>query len=143
LHLFAPIVGEATAIGRDRIEHFAACGDTRAVLAGNAGVPLGVAATSRPSGSQSIESFYWTPRTLVAEPVRSMLALESVINVDAAVLLRAVELYEVDRLDFDEACLWGVPKALESTGWLRSIALSTVSGRRTCRGRTIGERRRC
>jgi predicted nucleic acid-binding protein len=49
----------------------------------------------------------------VAEPVRSLLDLESVISVDPAVLLRAVELYAVDRLDFDEEYLVA---CAESTG---------------------------
>jgi predicted nucleic acid-binding protein len=52
-----------------------------------------------------LESFYNAPRGQVAEAVRSLLALASVVCVDAAVLLRAVEVYETDRLDFAEAYL--------------------------------------
>jgi predicted nucleic acid-binding protein len=52
-----------------------------------------------------LESFYEAPRAQVAEAVRSLLALPSVVGVDAADLLRAVEVYEVDRLDFAEAYL--------------------------------------
>ncbi len=60
-----------------------------------------------------LESFYETPRTQVAEVVRSLLALDSVISVDAALMLRALEIYEVDRLDFAEAYLVA---CAESTG---------------------------
>jgi predicted nucleic acid-binding protein len=45
--------------------------------------------------------------------MRSLLALSSVVTVDAAVLLRAVEVYETDRLDFAEAYLVA---CAESTG---------------------------
>lgn len=60
-----------------------------------------------------LESFYETPRIQVAEAVRSLLAMDSVISVDAALLLRALEVYEVDRLDFAEAYLVA---CAESTG---------------------------
>jgi predicted nucleic-acid-binding protein len=60
-----------------------------------------------------LESFYETPRTQVAEAVRSLLALDSVTSVDAALLLRAIEVYEVERLDFAEAYLVA---CAESTG---------------------------
>jgi predicted nucleic-acid-binding protein len=52
-----------------------------------------------------LESFYETPRVQVAEAVRSLLALDSVVSVDSALLLRAIEIYEVERLDFAEAYL--------------------------------------
>lgn len=52
-----------------------------------------------------LESFYETPRGQVAEAVRSLIAFESVVCVDPALLLRAVEVYETDRLDFAEAYL--------------------------------------
>jgi predicted nucleic acid-binding protein len=52
-----------------------------------------------------LESFYEAPRAQVAEAVRSLVALASVVTVDAALLLRAVEVYERDRLDFAEAYL--------------------------------------
>jgi predicted nucleic-acid-binding protein len=60
-----------------------------------------------------LESFYETPRQQVAGTVRSLLALASIVVVDRDVLLRAVEVYEVDRLDFAEAYLVA---CAESTG---------------------------
>jgi predicted nucleic-acid-binding protein len=60
-----------------------------------------------------LESFYEAPRPQVAEAVRSLLALDSVISVDSALLLRAIEVYEVERLDFAEAYLVA---CAESTG---------------------------
>ena len=45
--------------------------------------------------------------------MRSLLAFESVITLDWAMLLRAVEVYEHDRLDFAEAYLVA---AAETTG---------------------------
>jgi predicted nucleic acid-binding protein len=52
-----------------------------------------------------LESFYEAPRNQVAEAVRSMIAFESIVCVDPAMLLRAIEVYETDRLDFAEAYL--------------------------------------
>lgn len=52
-----------------------------------------------------LESFYEAPRQQVAEVIRSLLAFPSVVTVDPALLLRAIELYEIDRLDFAEAYL--------------------------------------
>lgn len=52
-----------------------------------------------------LESFYEAPRPQVAEAMRSLIALRSVVTVDPALLLRALEVYEVDRLDFAEAYL--------------------------------------
>jgi predicted nucleic-acid-binding protein len=52
-----------------------------------------------------LESFYEVPRERVAESVRSLIAMESCVSVDATLLLRAVEVYETDRLDFAEAYL--------------------------------------
>lgn len=60
-----------------------------------------------------LESFYETPRGKVAEIMRSLLAMGSIVVVDRDVLLRAVEVYEVDRLDFAEAYLVA---CAESTG---------------------------
>ena len=60
-----------------------------------------------------LESFYEAPRPQVAGAIRSLLALASVVCVDSALLLRAVEVYEVDRLDFAEAYLVA---CAESTG---------------------------
>lgn len=60
-----------------------------------------------------LESFYEAPRRQVAETVRSLLALRSIVTADRDVLLRAVEVYEGDRLDFAEAYLVA---CAESTG---------------------------
>jgi predicted nucleic-acid-binding protein len=60
-----------------------------------------------------LESFYEAPRQQIAEVVRSLLAFRSVSVVDPALLLRAIEIYEVDRLDFAEAYLVA---CAESTG---------------------------
>jgi predicted nucleic acid-binding protein len=60
-----------------------------------------------------LESFYETPREDVARVVRSLIAFESVVCVDPPLLLRAIEVYELDRLDFAEAYLVA---CAESTG---------------------------
>ena len=52
-----------------------------------------------------LESFYEAPRDQVAGAIRSLIAFEAVVCVDPALLLRAVEVYELDRLDFAEAYL--------------------------------------
>lgn len=52
-----------------------------------------------------LESFYEAPRTQIAEAMRSLLAFDSITVVDPALLLRAIELYDVNRLDFAEAYL--------------------------------------
>ncbi len=67
-----------------------------------------------------LESFYEAPRPQVARAVRSLLALGSVVCVDAPLLLRAVEIYETNRLDFAEAYLVA---SAESTGVNRIASL--------------------
>jgi predicted nucleic-acid-binding protein len=52
-----------------------------------------------------LESFYEVPRERVAELMRAAIALPSIRTVDPASLLRALEIYEVDRLDFAEVYL--------------------------------------
>jgi len=52
-----------------------------------------------------LESFYEVARERVAELMRAAIALPSIRTVDSASLLRALEVYEVDRLDFAEAYL--------------------------------------
>ncbi len=52
-----------------------------------------------------LESFYHVPHAKVAEAMRSLIAFKAVITVDPALLLRALEVYEVERLDFAEAYL--------------------------------------
>jgi predicted nucleic acid-binding protein len=60
-----------------------------------------------------LESFYEAPRDEVATALRSLVAFESLFCVDPALLLRAVEVYETDRLDFAGAYLVA---CAESTG---------------------------
>ncbi len=52
-----------------------------------------------------LESFYEVARSRVAELMRAVTALPSIHTVDSAALLRALEVYEVERLDFAEAYL--------------------------------------
>ena len=52
-----------------------------------------------------LESFYEVPRPKVAELVRAIIAFQSVVVLDPAMLLRTLEVYEVDRLDFADAYL--------------------------------------
>jgi predicted nucleic-acid-binding protein len=52
-----------------------------------------------------LESFYEVERERVAELLRAAVALPSIAVLDAPLLLRALEIYEVDRLDFAEAYL--------------------------------------
>lgn len=52
-----------------------------------------------------LESFYEVERQQVAELMRSAIAFPSIETVDTPVLLRALEIYELDRLDFAEAYL--------------------------------------
>jgi predicted nucleic acid-binding protein len=52
-----------------------------------------------------LESFYEVPRAEIAGMARALLALPSIEAGDHDLLLRAVEIYEVLRLDFAEAYL--------------------------------------
>ena len=52
-----------------------------------------------------LESFYATPRSQIAEAMRSLLAFGSIVTVDPELLRRAIEVYEVERIDFAEAYL--------------------------------------
>jgi predicted nucleic-acid-binding protein len=52
-----------------------------------------------------LESFYEVGRERVAELLRAAIAFPSVETLDAPSLLRALEIYEVDRLDFADAYL--------------------------------------
>lgn len=65
-----------------------------------------------------LESFYEVARPRVATLMRSALALPSIKVVDSSLLLRALEVYETDRVDFAEAYLVG---QAETTG-VREIA---------------------
>ena len=52
-----------------------------------------------------LESFYEVQRERLAELVRAVIGFQPIVVVDAPLLLRALEVYEVDRLDFAEAYL--------------------------------------
>jgi predicted nucleic-acid-binding protein len=52
-----------------------------------------------------LESFYEVPRERVAELMRAAVALPMIKALSPAILLRALEVYEVDHLDFAEAYL--------------------------------------
>jgi len=52
-----------------------------------------------------LESFYEVHRPRVAELMRAVIAFPSIRTIDPQSLLRALEIYEVDRLDFAEAYL--------------------------------------
>ena len=52
-----------------------------------------------------LESFYEADRARVAELLRSIIAYPAVVVLDAPLFLRALEVYEVNRLDFAEAYL--------------------------------------
>ena len=52
-----------------------------------------------------LESYYEVPRTRVAETLRAILAFPTIRVVDTDLLRRAIEVYEVDRLDFADAYL--------------------------------------
>ncbi len=52
-----------------------------------------------------LESFYEVERTPVAELMRAAISLPSIATLDEATLLRALEIYEVERLDFAESYL--------------------------------------
>lgn len=56
-------------------------------------------------GVYVLESFYEVERERVAELMRSAIALPTIQTVSPASLLRALEVYELDRLDFAEAYL--------------------------------------
>ena len=52
-----------------------------------------------------LESYYELPRTRLADTLRAILAFPAIRVVDAELLGRAVEVYEVHRLDFADAYL--------------------------------------
>ncbi len=52
-----------------------------------------------------LESFYEVRRAQVATTLRAVLAFPAIRVLDADLLQRAVEVYEVHRLDFADACL--------------------------------------
>jgi predicted nucleic acid-binding protein len=52
-----------------------------------------------------LESFYKAPRDEIAEAMRSIVAFRSMVSVDPALLLRAIEVHETAGIDFAEAYL--------------------------------------
>ena len=52
-----------------------------------------------------LESFYGTPRAQVAATLRAVLAFPAIRVIDADLLQRAIEVYDVLRLDFADAYL--------------------------------------
>jgi predicted nucleic acid-binding protein len=52
-----------------------------------------------------LESFYEVARPEISEAMRALIMMESVSIVDAPLLLRSLEIYEHDRLDFAESYL--------------------------------------
>lgn len=52
-----------------------------------------------------LESYYEAPRTQVADTLRAVLGFPAISLVDADLAQRAVEVYDVDRLDFADAYL--------------------------------------
>jgi len=52
-----------------------------------------------------LESFYEVERGRVAELMRSAISMPTLTTNDADLLLRALEVYEIERLDFAEAYL--------------------------------------
>jgi predicted nucleic-acid-binding protein len=73
-----------------------------------------------------LESFYEVERGRVATLMRAAIALPSVEVIDAPLLLRALELYERERLDFAEAYL--VANA-EATGVRRVVSFDRAIDR--------------
>ena len=58
-----------------------------------------------------LESFYEVPRARAAEMMRAALALPSIETIDPDLLLRALAIYEIERLDFAEAYLVALAEA--------------------------------
>jgi predicted nucleic acid-binding protein len=52
-----------------------------------------------------LESFYKVKRPQIAAAMRSLLAFPAIVTIDPALLLRAIEVYENERLDFAESYL--------------------------------------
>jgi predicted nucleic-acid-binding protein len=58
-----------------------------------------------------LQSFYEVEPPRIAELLRSALALPSIVPLDHALLLRALEVYELERIDFAEAYLVALAEA--------------------------------
>jgi predicted nucleic-acid-binding protein len=66
-----------------------------------------------------LESFYEVPRDQIARAMRSLVGFDSVVCVEPALLLRAIEVYDTERIDFAEAYLVA---CAESTGIGRIVS---------------------
>jgi predicted nucleic acid-binding protein len=66
-----------------------------------------------------LESFYEQPASRVAELLRAVVAFPAIRVVDEGLILRALEIYERDRLDFAEAYL---AASAEATGIGRVVS---------------------
>jgi predicted nucleic-acid-binding protein len=80
-----------------------------------------------------LESFYEVKRPRVAELMRAAIALPSIETMDADLLLRALAVYELDRLDFAEAYLVALAEATgvrEIVSFDRSVDRVDTVGRR-------------
>ncbi len=60
-----------------------------------------------------LESYYEVPRAQVTTSLRAIVGFPAIRVVDEELLLRAIEIYEIDRLDFADAYLVA---SAESTG---------------------------
>lgn len=65
-----------------------------------------------------LESYYERPKAEVVQLARSLLALDSIVTADHDVLLRSLDLYELQKLDYGEAYL----AALAETSGIEKIA---------------------
>jgi predicted nucleic-acid-binding protein len=80
-----------------------------------------------------LESFYEVPRERLAELMRAAVALPNLKTIDEAILIRSLEIYELDRLDFAEAYLAAQAEATgvgEILSFDRSIDRLTTVRRR-------------
>ena len=71
----------------------------------SSGTPLLLADLILAEVAYVLESFYEHPRPRVAEVLRAIVASPSIKTTGPDLLLRAIEVYEIDRLDFAEAYL--------------------------------------
>jgi len=76
-----------------------------------------------------LESFYEVERTRVAELVRAVIGFPAVAVVDVPLLLRALEVYELARIDFAEAYLVRAQRRARSVRSRHSTAASIESRR--------------
>ncbi len=76
-----------------------------------------------------LESCYEAPRVQVTASLRSLLAFRSIVSVDPALLFRALEVYEVDRLDLAQAYFVACAEATGVNGSPPSTRPSTAPRR--------------